>query len=466
MITNRNPIFRRFAWIGVALALLAAPLVAFAQDEGDKQQFQLDEKVGDALQKLKPLQDAKDYKGMLALVDQQLASVKPTSYDAAYLLDIKAKIYLQLDQLSGAIEPWRQVLKLSEQYGYKDEKERLEIMKFLGQLIFMEATTVKEKNRQQQLVEQAGGYLKSYLAKNPKPESEMQMLYANILFSEATVDESRVNEQKLREARTLIEKGMLNEIRPKEGFYMLMLAVLQQQNDYIHSAEYMELLLQQYPNKKDIWSALFGTYVNLANNAKGDSKEQRNYFVRAINTVERAQKLGFMNTPRDNYNLFTVYLNAGYIIEACDLLYKGMKSGAIESSQTNWRILGAYYQQANKDLQAIAVLKEATKLFPHDGGLDLLIGQFYQQMDKIKDAHDAYARAVKKGNLGEHPHQAWLYLAYTSLEIEDYQGALNAIAEAAKLPDGAKDPQVKSLKAGIEATIQEREAQKNAAKKL
>jgi len=291
-------------------------------------------------------------------------------------------------------------------------------------------------------------------------------LYANILFSEATVDEKRVDTQKLGEAKSYIEHGMLSEIRPKEGFYMLMLAVLQQQNDFVHSAEYMEILLQQYPNKKDIWSSLFGTYVNLANSAKQDSKEQRNFFVRAINTVERAQKLGFMNTPRDNYNLFTVYLNAGYVIEACDLLYNGMKKGAIESTTANWRILGAYYQQSGKELQAVSALKEATKLFPHDGGLDLLVGQIYQQMDKIKDAHDAYARAVKKGNLGDHPHQAWLYLAYTSLEIEDYDGALKAIAEAEKLPGGAKDPQVKSLKNGIEQTIQEREAQKAAAKKL
>jgi tetratricopeptide (TPR) repeat protein len=173
-----------------------------------------------------------------------------------------------------------------------------------------------------------------------------------------------------------------------------------------------------------------------------------------------------MNTPRDNYNLFTVYLNAGYTIEACDLLYKGMKNGTIESKPENWKILGSYYQQANKELQAIAALKEAAKLFPKDGSIEVLLGQIYQQMDKTKEAHDAYARGVAKGNLGEHPHQALLYLAYTALELEDYDGALKAIGEAEKLPGGSKDPQVKSLKAGIEATIQEREAQKNASKKL
>jgi hypothetical protein len=37
----------------------------------------------------------------------------------------------------------------------------------------------------------------------------------------------------------------------------------------------------------------------------------RRYNIRAINTIERAQALGFMKTPRDNYNLFTLYYNIG-----------------------------------------------------------------------------------------------------------------------------------------------------------
>lgn len=466
-MTKRIPIFRRLAWIGVATALLTAVPLSSAQDEGGKEkQFQLNEKVGDALQKLKTLQDTKNYAGMLDLVNGQLATVKPDSYDACYLLDLKAKIYLQLDQYNNAIGPWEQCLKLAEQFGYKDLKEQLDISKYLAQLIFSEATNIKDHNEQQRLIAESADYLKNYLAKTAKPEPEVEMLYAQILFYRATADSAHVNQALLTEARGIVEKGMLGTIRPKEGFYLLLLAILQQQNDYVHSAEIMELLLKQYPNKKDVWPMLFGTYVNLAGSAKGESKEQREYYIRAINTLERAQQLGFMNTQRDNYNLFTLYLNAGEVNMATDILHKGMVTGKIESTPANWRVLGAYYQQANKELQAIDALKQATKLFPKDGGLEFMEGQIYQQLDKIKEARDAYRRAVAKGNLGDKPHQAWLFLAYTSLELEDYDGALKAINEAAKMPDGAKDPQVKSVKDGIEATIQEREANKAAAKKL
>lgn len=480
MIIHRNPIVRCFACLGLVAALLAAVPLASAQDDqgADKsQQFQLSEKVSEALQKLKGLQDTKNFAGMLDLVNGQLANVKPESYDAAYLLDLKAKIYLQLDQYNNAIGPWQRVLELSAKYGYKDARDQLDITKYLAQLLFSEATNVKDsatnpaaRERQQQLVSQAASYLKSYLQKTPKPDSDVEMLYAQILFYQATADSAHVNQPLLAEARSVVEKGMLGAIHPKEGYYLLLLAILQQQNDYIHSAEVMELLLKQFPQKKDVWPMLFGTYVNLAGSVKSEGSEetinsqQREYYIRAINTLEKAQSLGFMNTPRDNYNLFTLYLNAGEINMATDLLYKGMKSGKIESTEANWRVLGAYYQQANKDLQAISVLKEATKLFPKDGSLEFMIGQIYQGLDRIKEARDAYARAVAKGNLGEKPHQAWLFLAYTSLELEDYDGALKAIDHAATMPDGAKDPQVKSVKQGIEMTIQERENAKEAEK--
>lgn len=462
MITKRNPIFRRFAWVGVASALVfAAPFASAAE----KQEHTLSEKVGEALQKLKPLQDTKNYVGMLDLVNAQLKAVPPTSYDASYLLDLKAKIYLQLEQYGNAIEPWEQSLKLGEQFGYRDEKEQLDITKFLAQLIYSEAAVMKDKAQQQATIGRAAAYLKRYVERAQKQEPEVQILYASILYAQAIADEKNPNLAMLKEANSVVERGMLGSIRPKDSFYMLQLAILQQLGDYPRAAEVMEVLLQQYPNKKDVWPMLFGTYVNLAGTAKPESKDQRDLYVRAINTIERAQKLGFMNTPRDNYNLFTLYLNAGATGIATEYLHNGMKKGTIESNQANWRVLGAYYQQNNQELQAVSALQEAAKLFPKDGTFDFLIGQIYQQLDKLKEANDAYGRAVTKESLGEKPHQVWLFLAYTSLELGDYDKALKAINEAAKSPAGAKDPQVKSVKEGIEATIADREAAKAAAKK-
>lgn len=463
MITKRNRIFSRVAWVGLATALLVAAPLSSAQEE--KQQFQLTEKVGEALQKLKPLQDSKNFAGMMEVVDAQLKTVPPTSYDASYLLDLKARIYLQLDQFNNAIAPWEQAVKLDEQFGYKEEKERLEVIKILAQLIFSQASDLKDKARQRELVERSASYLKRYLDKAPKPESDVQMLYSQILFFQATADPQNVNAEMLNEAGRVVEKAMLGTIRPKEGFYLLQLAILQQQNNFARAADIMELLLRQYPNKKDIWPMLFGTYVNLAGSAKPESKEQRELYVRAINTIERAQALGFMTTPRDHYNLFTLYLSAGAINIATDMLHAGMKSGKIESNLANWRVLGSYLQQSNRELQAISALQEATKLFPKEGSLDFMTAQIYQQLEQTKEVYNYCVRAVNKGNLGEKPHQVHLLLAYSAYELDKLDEALKAINEAGKTPEGAKDSQVKSLKDAITAMIAEREAAREAIKK-
>ncbi len=460
MITKRNPIFRRTAWVGLVAALVCAAPSASAA-EAEKQQ--VSEKVGEALQKIKPLEEAKNYAGMLALVDGLIPTVQPNSYDAAFLLDRKARILCGLEQYSKAIEPWEQSLKIAEEHGFFGERERQDVRKFLAQLIFADATAIKDKARQQQEIAHASRYIKAYLQKATKPEPETQMLYAQTLFYQAAPDAEHVNHELLQEAREVVERGMLGSVKPREGFYMLKLVILQQQNDMTAYAETMELMLKQYPNKKDAWPMLFGAYVNLGGTAKQENV-QREYYIRAINTLERAQALGFMNTPRDNFNLVTLYLNAGQFSRATDILHEGMRKGTIESTVNNWRILGAYYQQANRELQAISALQEATKLFPKEGSLDLLIGQIYSQLDKTKDAYEAYSRAVQKGNLGDKPHLAYLYLAYAAFELGKYDEALKVIEECVKkFPEAAKDSQVKNLKDGIEAMIADREAAKAAA---
>jgi tetratricopeptide (TPR) repeat protein len=462
---KRYPLLRRLAWVALAAIVALAAPISSAEDDSSSatKQFQPSEKVATALsEKLKALQDSKNYNGMLDLVNGLLSGVAPTSYDAVYLLDMKARIYAQSEQLNKAIEPWEKALQVADQFHYFDDAKALEITKYLAQLLFSEAIESKDKEVQQQQIASAGRYLKHYLDKAPKAEPEMQALYAQILYYQATFDPQHINQGMLDEARQIIERGMNSMIHPKEGFYRLLLAVVQQQNDYARSAAIMELMVNEFPGKKDIWPMLFGTYVNLAGTARND-KERRDYYVRAINTMERAQALGFMNAPRDNYNLVTLYINAGQFGIATDMLRAGLEKGTIESTVNNWRILGAYYQQANKELDAIAALKQATKLFPNEGSLELLIGQIYQAIDKIKEAHDHYVLAVSKGNIGDKPHLAYLYLAYTAIELGDYDGAQKAINEAAATPDGAKDPQVKSVKEGIEATIAERDRIKAAA---
>jgi Tfp pilus assembly protein PilF len=468
----KNPTIWRRAGLALVLSVAVVPALNAAQRRAQPKappqapaaqksdRPQLAEKTSEALQKLGPMQQLKPvpYAEMLALVDGVLATVPPTSYDAAFLLNIKARVLLGMDKYAEAVPAWEQVIKLADQFGYIEPKEINEIALYLAQIIFSEAGAIKDLQQQRQQVARSSAYMKRHLENNPKPAIETQIFYAQLLYQQAVVDQNNVDRELLREARDVINLGMQATLQPREGFYMLLLAIYQQENDMVRSAELLELLVKKFPQKRDYWPLLMATYLNIASTEQ-DEVRRRDLYIRAINSLERAQSLGFMQTPKDNYNLVTIYLTAGQFSKATDILHAGLNKGTIESTLANWRLLGSYYQQAERELHAVEALKEAGKLFPNEGMLDLQIGEIYRQLEKTREAREFYRSALKKGNLDK-PQVVHQLLAYTSMELDDWDAALESITEAAKHPEFAKEQQMVNLKKHIEETVAQRDEEK------
>ncbi len=448
----RSSIFRRGATGLLALAL-ALPLSFGAADDRTPPSFSED--TSKALQNIKPLLETKDYNGILKLLDG-IPNVKPDSYDQAYILDMKAKIFMGQEKYAQAIAPAEQALAISDRHHYFDEAASLQTINLLARLIYAEAINVKGP-QQQEMIAKSAAYLKRYLGASKKVSPDDTMFYAQLLYAQATADQAHINEPMLREARQVIEDGMLKAIAPKEGFYQLLLALVQQENDYAKSAELLELAIAKFPGKTSYWPILMASYLQLAGQEK-DPVKQRAFYIRAINTIERGQAAGQMLDPKNNYNLVTIYIAAGQFSKATDILHAGLKKGTIESTLANWRVLGSYYQQANKDAEAIEALKEAQKLFPDEGMIDLHIGEIYRGMEKTKEARDYYRSAIKKKAKLERPHVAYQLLAFAAMELDDWDEALMAINEASKSPEFQKDKQMQNLKEHIENTVKERNA--------
>ena len=55
------------------------------------------------------------------------------------------------------------------------------------------------------------------------------MAYASILYYRSVADPNNIDRAGLAEAQKIVEQGMLESIRPREGFYQLLLTLLQQQ---------------------------------------------------------------------------------------------------------------------------------------------------------------------------------------------------------------------------------------------
>ena len=424
----------------------------------------LNEKVSEALQqKVKPLLDAKNWDGAMAVIDSVLVGLDPNGYDTAFLSDIKYKIFLQKNDYASAIAPMETTLRLADaNKNFFDKKTILDVVYFLAQIYYQEGTSSKDPTVQKNYFNKSSAYIKRWLQTTPKKNQEASLFYASILYNQAVVNPDKVDLDLIKRVQTEVKEGLLTSLKPKEGFYVLLLASLQQIGDLAGSAEVLEQMVKVKPDNRTYWLQLLATYLNLGGGTEKDEQKSRESFARAINTMERAQALGLMQTPKDNYNLVTMYYNAGQFGRATDLLYSGLKSGAIESDLKNWQLLAYSYQQIGRDAQAIAVLKEAGTAFP-TGQIEFQIGQIYSQMDnRTAEAYAYYSKAVEKGGL-EKPHSAYMFLAYTAFELEKFDEALAAINQTIGSPDGQKDAQAPRLKQAIEDAVKEREAKKQTA---
>ena len=448
--------------VALLLALAcAAPVAAHAAGAP----AELSEHISDELNKLKPLTDAKNWDAALSLLTNLAATVSPSSYDYAIISDIKGKVYLSKGEYANAIQPMEAAVRLGDAYGYFEERDIAEKVYYLVQIYYQEATGTKSVALQQQYFNKASASIKRWINSptgRTSPDAQRQeaaLLYASILYNQAVINPDKVDNSALKLAQTEIENGLLSSAHPKETFYVLQLATYQQEGNYIRAAEVLELLVKQYPGKKDYWAQLIATYLNLA--LDKDEEKAREFNIRAINATERSQTIGFNKTQKDNFNLVGIYINLGQYGKATELLYSGLKNGSIESTQKNWEYLAYSYQQVDKPYQAVDVLKEASALFPRTGQLDFQISQIYYSLDKTEEAYASLISAVAKGHL-EKPGSVFNFLAYIAFELRRYDEALAAVDKAIAHSDSSHDTQLPRLKQAIEDAIKERNQYKNA----
>lgn len=449
----------------LALLLSCAPSASLGQAPqpggGQKQPPSISEKTSEAFSKLRPLQETQNYKGMLDVLDK--VEFKPNSYDEALILDMKAKIFAMTNQFSKAIGPWERSIELSDKYQYFSEKQTLDTVSLLAQLYGQEGSTTKVPAQQQQYFGKAITYFRRFIKGTKNPTPETMMAYASILYYRATADQNKVDQALLKEAREVVERGLTSSIKPKDGFYQLLLTLQQQQNDLAGSAEILELLLQQNPSKKDFWQLLMASYLQLSDKeGKKNAAVGREYLIRAIVTCERAQALGHMKTPKDSMNLVSLYLMANQFSRGTELLYTGMKSGAIDSEAANWQVLGRYYLEANMNERAIEVLKEASRLFPKNGEIELQVAQIHIQMENNKEALRHAKLAAEKGNFERtKPFSVYYLIAYTAYDMGEIDEAKAAVEKAGQFEESKKDAQFPRLKGVIDEAIAERESRKS-----
>ncbi len=449
---------RRLLRLGGLLIALAAvtPIVVSAQDAPKKE---LSERVSTELGKLRELTDTKQWDTALALINGLIANARPDSYDLTVLSQVKVQILLTQAKYAEAIAPLETALRLGKAHNFIEDRQFLEFTQILSQLYFQEATSTKDPQVRENFLKKAYDTITVYLRENKNPNVESMSYAATMIYTQATLDAENPDKKLLAEAQELAEKGLLLSLKPRETFYVLILAALQQDGKNKEAAELLELLVTINPTSKQYWQQLQATYLNLANTAEPDSREALEYNVRTILTIERAQKLGILATPRDYFNEVGILMNIRRFNQAIVKLEEGLASGNIEDTQQNWEYLASSYQQVNKELKAIDVLKQTAAKFPDVGSLDFKIANIYYGLDKMVEAYDHGKKALAKGGL-ENEGAAQMFVAYMGYELKKYDEAL-PYAKAAKEAGAANadrlyeaiESAIKDRQAALEATI-------------
>ncbi len=399
---------------------------------------EVSEKTQAGIAPLSTLVDAKKWDEAVAMIDALIKKVDPKSYDCAFLSGFKAQILGSKGDYGAAIDPLETMLRIGDEQGLfrfaralvMSEQEAISNLASL----YMQDASIPGKTIEQQRASYARAHvLGQRLANVKKPTIEGQTMWARILYSEATIDQSKIDMTLMKEAAVEAEKALYLTIKPKEENYTLWLAALQQLGDNARCSELLELLVQKFPNNKSYWPLLFNTYV--AMQGSGDKTVD----LSAVIALERAQASGQMVTNKDNFMLAGLYYNIQQYVFAAELLEKGLRNGKIDSDQKNWELLAACYQQMGKEARAIEVFIEAISRFPKSSNLELQVGQIFYNNEKHDQAYEHLKNAVLKGL--DKPAQTMVLLSYLSLEAKRLDDALSWAEKALKADPKSKDAQ-------------------------
>ena len=415
----------------------------------------------------KPALDAREWDKALGVLDKTLAKVGADTYDAAFIYGTRAEVNIQKNDLPKALQDLEQALVIDDKKHYFKEKEIQEILYRISQISFSEGTSAKDISVKTRLYARSLAALERWLQHtNEKSFTEDTIYYIAVVyftFGQGTElgGDQKTDRAMLDKSLTWIDKGLRAKAHPREAFYQMKVAGLYQLNRFKDAAELLELELKHKPDVTNNWQQLASTYLQLAAAAdeKKDAKTSYAYNIRAILTIERAQKLGYMTTPKENFNLVGIYQNINQYSIACDLLDKGLNDETIESTPQNWQALGGWYQLIHRDDKAIQTFMTAAKLFPTDAEIEYQLAQVYLGISDEKDAFEHIKLCIAKGGTAK-PHVGLLLYAYTAMDLQKFDEALKgadeaeAAAKKANAPEAVK--QAATIREAVRGNLQDR----------
>lgn len=180
-------------------------------------------------------------------------------------------------------------------------------------------------------------------------------------------------------------KAVEMKSKPREPWLNLLMSVYFELDQIRSVLGVCKQLVRLYP-KRSYWLQLSAVYNDL-----GDTK-------RALATMELAHAQGYLTKSNEILNLVSLYLDQGMPFKAGVLLDQEVRSGRVDASLNNLKMLSSAWLQSRESKRAWASLERASKLDP-TGQTDAKLAQLYMESEKWNLVHQTAQKALEKGEL-------------------------------------------------------------------
>ena len=318
------------------------------------------------------------------------------SYELAQIWNTLAFAYYTLEDLPNTIKAYENILK----QGTITEALELSSLRALFQLYYAEEQYTK-----------AIRYIDRWQALKETPD-------ANVTFIKATAYYQLENFREALKWSLRVEE-IANEQQKeiKENWWYIQVVLYNELEDVDNVIRVLETLIAYYP-KKQYWMHLAGMY---------SEKELED---RALSAYYTAYIQGFLERESEVVMLAQRLLGATVPYEASQIMEKGIKDGLIEENKKNLRLLATAYTMAQETNLAIDAWRDATK-YAEDGELHYRLAQALAAEDRHKEAVDAYAAALKEGDLKK-PGDVAFWKGISQMQLERWDSATRSFRDAAK----------------------------------
>jgi tetratricopeptide (TPR) repeat protein len=368
--------------------------------EGEQQQTKkvsgINAKTYEKFAEAQILMEASDYPGALAILDALKAQPKISSAEAIQLYSFYGVLYFNQEKYRESIKAFESMLAQPD----LEERQRTETLYTIAQLNF----TIEDWQGAIDIMED---WLK--VVENPPPDPF-------ILLASAFYQLERYSEmvEPIERAMSIARE---RDKPVKESWWLLLRAAHYSLQNYKEVTRILEVLVVNWP-KKEYWTMLSGMYGEL----KLESKQLAAY--------EAAYDQDLFDSGKEVVVLSQLLMQGGAPFKAARVLEKGLESGLVEKTESNYRYLSQAWQLAAEYEKAIPPLKEAASI-SEDGRLDVRLANSYLNLSRYDECVKSARDGIKRGGL-KRPATGQELLGMCLFEQDKYDEAIAAFRQAAK----------------------------------